>query len=207
MSERVDKKFVNKEVLKRLSKIPVTVLITVVATYFVLVISIFRVVPSTAGTELVPIKDITTKGGILPSDTQVLVNRAERADLTVLGKIKSAFIPRGDLAVVKIIAGPYGEMKWNPPHNMSLIVNKFKKEEGQKVSRHKETIVIETPFLPLGEEKRSPTYYGKYLENQYLCTCISGACTPGAGLIIHRDGVLGELVFKREIPTIEIAEG
>lgn len=158
----------------------------VVLLYTVFAATLLRVVPTTSGAGLVPVKNITYSGGMIPAQAQILVNVKNPEGKGFLDHLRQAFVPGGDYAVVSVVAGPYGKLTWAPPGistvDGELVDANFPPNEG-----------IESPLL-----KRA-----SYLNDEYLVTCISGACVSGKAFIVHKDHVLGSTLSRYEVPAVE----
>lgn len=141
-----------------------------------------RIVPTTSGSGLVPIKNVTYEGGILPPGAQVLVDRQDAQGANVIDRFKQAFTPRENAAVVEVISGPYGEMSWAQPGILTV--------NGEPIG---------VPF-PADSEGKSPiNTEDPFLKNQYVAVCISGACEVGEAFIFDKDHIYGSVLARTDI--------
>jgi len=131
--------------------------------------TLMRVVPTTSGAGLVPVKGNTFPGGIIPENTEILVNVKNEVKTGHFDKLGQAFIPTENAAVINVKAGPNGEVKWM---ESGVITVKGKMTEA---------FFFEDP------EK-------DFLESEYVGVCVSGACKPGEGIIVPKNNIYGVVI-------------
>lgn len=172
---RVSQSTYQKTVLKEILAKVVLAFIGVLLIYLVVAAFLMRVMPTSAG--LILTKNNTYPGAILPLNSQILVDLNPEAVSTVgpLDNLKSAFIPQKNVALVEVLAGPIGELKW--ASNVLTVDGK--------------------PLVPPFYDDPNK----KFLENEYIGVCIAGDCTPGLPLIFGQNQTKGvPLTQDREIP-------
>lgn len=141
-------------------------LFAIAIVYICFVITIMRVVPTTTA-GLVPVKNITFTGGMVPAGEEVLVSMGNPQGSTMLDYLRQAFLPTTDASVVRVEAGPWGSYSWAEPG----------------------IVTVKGEVLDMGmPEKPEETI----LEDSYLVTCIEGACIPGEGFVIPKSHIMGE---------------
>ena len=140
-------------------------LLALVLVYLCFAATIVRVVPSSAG--MVPLKNNTYPGGQLPVNSQILIrlDGNDPVGSSVRDRLQQAVVPQKPSALVSVLAGPIGRVKWT---GGILTVN------GK---------VMSAPF---------PTDpHLEYLNSQYVAVCIKGDCTPGSAIVFEPSQVLG----------------
>lgn len=141
-----------------------------------------RFVPTLSGAGIVPVKNVTYEGGVLPKDSQVLVDRMDVQGNKIQHRMKQAFVPSATAAKVQIIDGPYGELNWAKPNILTV--------DGEPIG---------VPF-PANAEGKSPIdEEDAFLKEQYVGICISGDCTPGEAFIFSKDNVYGSVLVRTEL--------
>lgn len=179
---RVSASTVGKVLTQRLLKVFFLVLGSVFIIYILFAATILRVVPTTTGAGFVPVKNITFQGGSIPKSTDVLVKRSAPAGKEILDRLKQSFTPMNDAAVVKILDGPYGKLSWSQPGIISV------NGEPSEV------------LMPENSDGSSPLdNRPKFLEDEYLVMCISGACLEGTAFISPAEAVVGSLISSDSI--------
>lgn len=165
-----------KATWKRVARIFVYLLLTVIAVYVAFAATIVRFLPTDNyddfGKMFVPVKNQTFAGGIVQQGSQVVVNLEEEQGTSTFDRLKQAFTINRNVALVEVQAGPVGRITWV--------------ESGL-------TTVDGTPMDSLLAEKPE----GEYLNNEYFAICIEGDCKSGEGLIVPATHIYGEpIVFQ-----------
>ncbi len=137
--------------------------------YVCFAISIARILPTTT-VGLIPVKNITFAGGLVPAGEEIVVDMANPQGTEILDYLKQSFIPNGNAAIVEVAAGPWGSFEWS-----------------NGIVTHDEQILN----MAMPEEPAKLT-----LDNEYLVTCVEGACVPGQGYVIHASQLMGEVIQK-----------
>lgn len=153
-------------------------LLALIVLYLCFAATWMRVVPTLSGSGLVPVKNVTYDGGIVPADVEILVDRANPQDSDLLSHIKQSFVPSDDAAVVRVITGPYGEMQWGQPNILTVDGNP-----------------IGVPFPPDSDGKSPIDEFNPFLRDEYVVECVSGACEVGDAFIVHKDNIYGVLLL------------
>lgn len=159
------------------------VLGSVVLLYLIFAATMVRVVPTPSG--LVPVKNLTYVGDMVPPGAQVLVNVDGMEGQGYLGRLSQAFIPRKGAAVVEVVAGPYGQLTWAAPDIIAV--------DGKPA---------QVP-MPAARGGGTPIAGKGFLSGEYLATCISGACIPGEAIIVPRNHMMGTTLSHRSLPSTE----
>ena len=153
-----------KALLKKLVSQLLIAIIGLFVVYLCFAATIVRFVPSSAG--IVLTKNNTYPGSELPENAQVLISLGEEDVKTGLGdRLKQSFIPQDSAALVSVLAGPTGRVKWT----------------GQQLTVNEEPVAVnfaEDPNVP-------------FLEGQYIAICIKGDCAPGSPVIFEKGKVIG----------------
>jgi hypothetical protein len=137
--------------------------------YLCFAVTIVRVLPTTTA-GLIPVKNITFPGGLIPAGETVVVDMENQQGSTMVDYLKQSFVPNTNASVVKVEAGPWGNFNWNNG-----------------------VVVYDEEIVPMAmPEKPAETT----LENSYLVTCVEGACVPGQGYVIHTLQILGQPLSK-----------
>lgn len=142
-------------------------LITII--YLCFAVTIVRVLPTTT-IGLMPVKNVTFPGGLIPGGENVVVDIEDKQGSTMVDYLKQSFIPSDSAALVRVEAGPWGNFSWN---NGVVIYDE-------------EIVPMAMPNQP--EDTK--------LENSYLVTCLEGACVPGQGYVVHSLQILGQPLAK-----------
>ena len=177
---RITRSTYGRLIVRRVLKMVGFFLLALIILYICFAATWMRVVPTVSGSGLVPVKNVTYDGGIIPSDVEILVDRAAPQGKGLLSHLKQAFIPSDDAAVVRVIEGPYGELQWGQPNILTVDGNP-----------------IGVPF-PADSEGKSPIdEFNPFLRDEYVVECISGACNEGEAFIVKRDHVYGVLLVSK----------
>lgn len=152
-------------------------LIAILLLYLSFAATVVRIVPSfSTGPEIV--KNMTYPGGIAPRGEILMVDMEQSQDTGVIGRLEQAFIPGTHNSVVKVVAGPYGEMSWTQPDILSV--------DGEPIDR------------PVPSDKDGNTILtgreDNFLHSEYLVECVEGDCEKGSVFIISKDNILGTVV-------------
>lgn len=142
--------------------------IGIVVIYFCLAITIARILPSSS-IGITPVKNITYAGGNIPLGKVVVVDMEKSHDSSTLDYFQQSITISPTMALVEVQAGPIGNFKWS----------------GGVITSNEKILDMTMPKDP-GVD---------YLINQYLVSCVSGACTPGNGYLISADQVVGQPLF------------
>lgn len=171
-----------RAMLKKLVAQIVLVFMAALLVYLCFAATIVRVVPSSAG--FLPVKNNTYPGGIIPVDAQVLIDLDPESPpgRAMKDRLAQSFVPQKPSALVSVLAGPIGEVKW----------------AGGVVTVDGEILPATLPADP-GIE---------FLEDQYFAVCISGDCLPGEAILFISDQVIG-IPFKQDasIPPPAVLNG
>jgi hypothetical protein len=137
--------------------------------YLCFAVTIVRVLPTpTAG--LIPVKNITFPGGLIPAGETVVVDMQNQQGSTMVDYLKQSFVPNPNAAVVRVDGGPWGKFQWNNG-----------------------VVVYDEEIVPMAMPNQPES---TKLENKYLVTCLEGACVPGQGYVVHSLQVLGQPLVK-----------
>lgn len=146
-------------------------LFIVLIVYLAFAATIIRVIPSaTAG--LVPAKNITFEGGLVPAGEIVVVSMTKSQGSEIQDYLLQALIPQADVAIVKVLAGPWGTFGWAEPGIVAV--------NGE--------IADIRMVQPIDKE----------LTDEYLVECLRGACVPGEGYILSSTQLMGIPLMKEE---------
>lgn len=165
-SLRVSKSAANKALAKKTAGIITAVIFGIVAVYVALAAFAVRFVPSDLG--MVLVKEPTFEGGYAPVGAHVLVT-PEVNESGPLNNLKTAFIPIGPAAITEVEAGPFGTIA----SSGNLVTVNDRVFEGTLV----DTVESDKPR--------------EYLANEYLVSCVEGACSEGELYIIKPEQILG----------------
>jgi len=179
---RITKGMYGRLISRRIFQILSFAGLAIIILYLCFAATWLRIVPTTSGSGLVPIKNVTYEGGILPPGAQILVDTEEAQGTNVLDRLKQSFTPRSNAAVVEVVAGPYGEMTWASPEILTV--------NGEPIGY---------PF-PADSEGKSPiNSEDPFLKNQYVVVCISGDCNVGEAFIIDKEHIYGSVLTRTDI--------
>lgn len=133
--------------------------------YFCFAATIMRIIPTTnAG--LLPVKNITYAGGLIPQGALVATDMESERGSNILDYLEQSFIPSSTVAIVEVEAGPWGTFSWS---------------DG--------SVTFDEKLLPMKMPDQPDT---TALENDYLVTCVKGACVPGQGYIVPASYIMGQ---------------
>lgn len=169
---RVANSAYRKILFKRISAILGYSLVGSFILYLCFAATIMRAVPTTSGAGIVLVKENTFRGGHVPADVTILVNTEVEQKNGYAERLKQAFIPSSNSAVVKVVAGPYNSISW--------IASGLITVDGVLTDVH----VAEQPLDSDQKEKTK-------LRDEYLAVCITGDCIAGEGIIISQKNIYG----------------
>lgn len=157
-------------VTTRILKSALTAVAIIFVVYIAFAVTIMRVLPTTT-VGLMPVKNITYDGGLVPAGETVVVsmNKAQGQDL--LDYLGQSFLPQTDVSVVKVIKGPWGSFGWAEPGVIAV--------DGEIVPN----VLMQEP-----EDKT--------LDSEYLVECIRGDCLPGNAYVIPTNHLMGIPLVK-----------
>lgn len=177
---RVANSAYRKILLKRIAAILGYSVVGVFIIYLCFAATIMRAVPTTSGSGLVFVKENTFHGGIIPANTSILVDTQAEQKNDFGERLKQAFIPSKNAAVVKVVAGPHNAISW--------VASGLVTVDGKLTNVH-------LTQQPLDADKTSKTK----LRGEYLAVCVSGDCTPGDGIIVSQKNIYGLTLSKQDI--------
>lgn len=142
--------------------------------------TILRVVP-TSEAGLIPVKNITFTGGIVPPGREVVVDTEEPQGSGIFDRLKQSFVPNSNAAVVRVVSDPIGKLKWVQPNILMV--------DGEPVG---------VPMSPLDKDGNPRDFSGDngFLKDEYVAECIKGACVEGEALIIPSENIMGIPLFN-----------
>lgn len=114
---------------------------------------------------VVPVSSPAFPGGYAQPGTEVYVSSDAYKDNFIENTL-SSLREFNDVSLVEVKAGPYGSVKWEPS-GLTVVNN-----------------VIVDGVLP-----KDPG--SGVLDNQYIVTCVEGACEPGLTYIVDSDDIFG----------------
>lgn len=176
---RVSRSAFSKVMVKSTLKSVGLVVLVLLAVYACFAATLLRAVPTTSGAGIVPVKNMTYEGGIVPAGAVVLVDTKHSTGDGIVDNLKNSFVPSSTDAVVEVVSGPYGKLAWAEP----------------------DILTVDGTMLPVSAKKHSDgsnvlTKRDQYLNNEYVVVCQSGACSyKGEVLIIPRDHIVGTKIF------------
>lgn len=169
---RVSKSFYARAVVGRILKGVGLVVVGAVVLYLCFSVTLLRVTIGRAG--VIPVKNVTYPGGVLPAGSTVVVDRSATHDGSPVDDLRQSFVYNGNSAVVTVAAGPYGRLTWAAPGILTV--------DGKALGG----------FFPGNADGTSPIDSSNpYLSNEYVGECVRGACDPGALFLFNGDHVLG----------------
>lgn len=154
--------------------------------YLCFAATIMRAVPTTSGAGIVLVKENTFRGGNVPAGVTVLVNTQVEQKNGYTERLKQAFIPSSNSAVVQVVAGPNNSISW--------IASGLITVDGVLTDVH----VSEQPLDDNQKEKTK-------LRDEYLAVCITGDCIPGEGFIISQKNIYGLTLKDYAAPNADAA--
>lgn len=185
---RVANSAYRKILLKRIAAILGYSVVGVFIIYLCFAATIMRAVPTTSGSGVVPVKENTFHGGIIPANTSILVDTQSEQKSDYMDRLKQAFIPSDHAAVVKVVAGPYNAISWVDPGLVTV--------DGALTEVHMAN-------QPLDSGNTAKTK----LRNEYLAVCISGDCVPNEGIIVSDKNIYGLTLSKQSANSNSSSEG
>lgn len=142
-------------------------LLTVI--YVCFAATIVRVLPTTT-IGLMPVKNVTFPGGLIPAGEKVVVDMEGDQGSSIVDYLKQSFVPSDSAALVRVEAGPWGNFSWNNG-----------------------VVIYDEEIVPMAMPNKPES---NLLENSYLVTCLEGACVPGQGYVVHSLQILGQPLAK-----------
>lgn len=158
--------------MRRVMKLLFGIVVALLVVYFCFALTLLRFVPSTSGTGVQLIKGVSAPGGFIQQGNQVLVSSEQEQDHSWGNNLQTAFIPSDEWMLVEVVAGPYGELSVS---------------EGQ--------VTVDNRVHDVNINLGSFRNHGKFLSDEYIVNCISGACNPGQTLIVGKEYVAGEPIL------------
>jgi hypothetical protein len=147
-------------------------LLVILVVYFAFAVTIMRVLPTTS-VGLLPVKNITFEGGLVPAGEVVVLSMTQPQGEEITDYLKQSVVPTTDAAIVKVIAGPWGAFEWSPPGIVAV--------NDQIV----ENVVMAEPS-------------DQELTSEYLVECLSGSCVAGQAYVIPSNHLLGVPLSDKE---------
>ena len=142
--------------------------------YLAFAATIMRVVP-TSDAGLVPVKDNTEVGGLIPAETEVLIAMdGAKVDQSIKGNLTNSLLPRSNAAVVLVHAGPTGKVTQGPKGEVTV---------GGKLL----PVTLPEGFTEIG-----------FLKDEYLGTCVAGACAYGEPVLFPVTSLYGLTLEKSD---------
>lgn len=142
-----------------------TGLIILLVVYIAFAVTIMRVIPSSSA-GLIPVKNITFEGGLVPAGEIVVVSMTQPQGEDLVDYLKQSFIPQADVAIVRVLDGPWGTFGWADPGVVAV--------NGE---------IVENVFMDQPADKE--------LTSEYLVECLRGACAPGTAYVIPDNRLMG----------------
>jgi len=152
--------------------------------YLCFAVTIMRVVPSVSIGPVLT-KNITFPGGLIPEGTTVLVDVTGPQGSEMLDYLRQAFVPTNTVAVMKVHGGPWGTFNWQESGVVSYDGKILDMTIPARVND--DGVVLDVPATPRGDTK---------LENEYLMTCVEGACVPGQGYVFKALNIMGQPIGR-----------
>ncbi len=168
---RVAKKVYREQALKKSALMLGNTFLALLIIYLCFASTIIRVIPATNEVGLIVVKNATFPGGIAPINAQMVVNVKTVQETDFFSRLKQAFLPSGDVALVEVLAGPTGRVTWAASGLVTI--------DGNPIS-------VSLPVAPSNE----------FLNDEYLVKCLKGSCKEGAGFIISAKNIYGEPLNK-----------
>ena len=170
---RISKWVAFRAQLARIMKLLFGITVALLIVYFCFALTLLRFVPSTSGTGVQLIKGVSAPGGFIQQGNQVLASAEQEQDQSWGNKLQTAFVPSDEWMLVEVVAGPYGELSVS---------------EGQ--------VTVDNRVHNVNINLAAFRNHGKYLSDEYIVNCISGACNPGQAMIIGKEYIAGEPVMS-----------
>lgn len=181
---RVAKSAYRKIVFKKVVSVLGYTVVGVLVLYLCFAATIMRVVPTTSGAGLVPVKENTFPGSNIPTGETILVDTVNEQNSEYLDRLRQAFVPSKTATVVEVVAGPYGSFKWLESGIITV--------DGELTKAY----MSEKPMKSEDEPKEK-------LLNEYLAVCVSGDCNPDEAIIVSADNVYGLTLTEHSSETTD----
>lgn len=151
--------------------------------YFCFAATTIRFIPSTSGTGIQLVKNITNEGGFLDAGDSAMVLPTMVNNRGVGDHLQHAFLPSADYIVVDALTGPHGSFDVG--------------EDGAVIYEGEELGATFSDSARADIESREQTN----LEEEYIAECVSGddGCVEGEALIVEHEHVVGEPVDLSEL--------
>lgn len=215
---RVSSSALARVLYKRTVKIIAISIVALLLIYVCFAATLIRAIPSTSGTGIQVVKNVTSDGGILEPGQQVMVDPSQINDRSVGVQLQHAFVPSDEYMLVNIVAGPYGEF------DLSQGGDSIPEDEGSAAAADSaDTSAGDTPADDTGTADVgmwNVIYEGEdtgllmnesnaqnvmedrnfdLLSEEYIMECVSGNCVPGEAQIIGMDHVVGEVLGLSDV--------
>lgn len=118
----------------------------------------------------------TFLGGIPSKEDLVIASPSQAAGANPLDRLKEAALGIKDAQIVKVLSGPNDNVQIT---STGFVVSGEEPGSYNGVLANAEGAIVQTSFQ---------------LGKQYVAQCVSGACTPGAFIIVEDANVYGEFV-------------
>lgn len=171
-----------KILLKRIAAILGYSIVGGFIVYLCFAATIMRAVPTSEG--LVLVKENTFHGGNIPANVSILINTTTEQKNDYGERLKQAFIPSKNAAVMEVVAGPHNSISW--------IASGLVTVDGALTDVH----MSQQPLNSDGTTKTK-------LRDEYLGVCVSGDCVVGEGVIISSKNIYGLTLDKNDNPDAE----
>jgi hypothetical protein len=169
---RVAKSVYRKHVLKKIGLGALYSGLIFIIIYGCFAATIIRVIPATKGMSPIVVKNQTFPGGIAPEGAVIVINTEGKVGTGSFDRLKQAFTPSDNVAVVEVLAGPAGRITWAPSGLITIDGNPMK--------------------ITVKDDPKDD-----FLRDQYLVRCLEGDCEIDSGFIIADDQVYGEPISKK----------
>lgn len=181
---RIARQTYNSLIAAKILKMSLAALVFLVLVYFCFAMTILRIVPSVSTGPLLT-KNITFPGGIIPAGELVVVDIAQPHGTEITDYLEQSFIPNSNLAIMRVHAGPWGSFDWDTTGVVSVDGQILPVEIPPAVSESGEK--LDYPQTLRGDTK---------LNDEYLMSCVEGACVPGRGYVYPITHILGQPIGK-----------
>lgn len=177
---RIARQTYNSLMAKKILKASLLLLLGLVVLYVCFAATILRFIPSISMGPVLT-KNITFPGGLIPEGESVVIDVYSPRDDSMEEYLKQAFVPQDTYAIMKVEGGPWGGFTWDK----SGVVTYEEKVLSMKIPEavDEEGNPLGYPNVPSG---------GTALENEYLMTCLAGACNPGQGYVFSAQHIVGQ---------------
>lgn len=172
-------------IIKRSTGIIMFTLAMMMLLYFILALTLVRIVPGLAGgAGLVPVKNPVFYGERIPiaqeneKPSRVLIDTTNEHDGSILDNAKNSFMNNPNTAIVDVYAGPAGALKWEQP-NILLVNDRAMPAPMPGVQK--------TTRNPQG----SPINEKENLYQEYVGICVEGNCNEGEAVIFNYNQLIG----------------